>query len=103
MEYQKIINLLDDATNQLSKFRKRNQVEINDESLGASNDNNNNINNNNYYYYNNVKFKTTMIKSNLCDYSDLYILVKGTITVPNTATIGVDVNNANKKVIFCSI
>ena len=31
MEYQKIINLLDDATNQPSKFRKRNWVEINDE------------------------------------------------------------------------
>ena len=35
MEYQKIINLLDDATNQPSKFRKRNWVEINDESQGT--------------------------------------------------------------------
>ena len=32
MEYQKIINTLDDTTNQSSKFRKRNWVEINDES-----------------------------------------------------------------------
>ena len=32
MEYQKIINLLDDTTNQPSKFRTRNWVEINDES-----------------------------------------------------------------------
>ena len=34
MEYQKIINLLDDATNQLSKCRTRNWVEMNDESKG---------------------------------------------------------------------
>ena len=45
------------------------------------------------------KFKTSMIRSNLCDYSDAYIHVKGTITVPNT-TAGAAVNNTNKKVIF---
>ena len=38
-----------------------------------------------------------MPKSSLCDYNDAYILVKGTITVPNTAAVDVDVNNANKK------
>ena len=38
MEYQKIINLLDDTTNQPSEFRTRNRVEINDESRGAYND-----------------------------------------------------------------
>ena len=63
MEYQKIINLLDDTTNQSSKFRTRNWVEINDESWGAYNndgddddddDSNNNIDNNNT----NIKFKT---------------------------------------------
>ena len=41
-----------------------------------------------------------MLKSSLCDYSDAYILVKGTITVPNTADADADANNANKKVIF---
>ena len=41
-----------------------------------------------------------MLKSSLCDYSDAYILVKGTITVNNTAAQGVAVNNTNKKVIF---
>ena len=41
-----------------------------------------------------------MIRSNLCDYSDAYILVKGTITVPNTEAAGVVVNNTNKKVIL---
>ena len=41
-----------------------------------------------------------MVRSNLCDYSDAYILLKGTITVTNTAAAGVAVNNTNKKVIF---
>ena len=70
MEYQKIANLIDDdASNQPSKFRTRNWVEINDESRGAYNVNSQ------------IKFKTTMLKSSLCDYSDAYILVKGKITI----------------------
>ena len=40
-----------------------------------------------------------MLKSSLCDYSDAYILVKGIISVNNTAA-GAAVNNTNKKVIF---
>ena len=47
-----------------------------------------------------IKFKTTMLKSSLCDYSDVYILVKWTITVPNMAAADANTNNANKKVIF---
>ena len=49
-----------------------------------------------------IKFKTTMLKSSLCDYSDAYILVKGTITVNNTAAApaAAAANNTNKKVIF---
>ena len=38
------------------------------------------------YNNDNIKFKESMIRSNLCTYSDPYIHVKGTITVPNTAT-----------------
>ena len=41
-----------------------------------------------------------MIRSSLYDYSDAYISVKGTITVPNTAAAGAVVNNTNKKVVF---
>ena len=41
-----------------------------------------------------------MLKSSLCDYSDAYILVKGTITFNNTAAQGAAANNTNKKVIF---
>ena len=89
MEYQKIANLIDDNTlNQPFKFRTRNWIEINDESRGAYNINSQ------------IKFKTTMLKSSLCDYSDAYILVKGTITVNNTAAQGAAANNTNKKVIF---
>ena len=41
-----------------------------------------------------------MIRSNLCDYSDAYIKIKGTTTVPNTAGVDAAVSNTNKKVIF---
>ena len=67
-EYQKLANLLNDESNQPSAFRTRNWVEINDESRGT-------------YTSNDIKFKTTMLRSNLCDYADAYILVKGTITI----------------------
>ena len=88
MEYQKIANLIDDnASNQPSKFKTRNWVEINDESRGAYNVNSQ------------IKFKTTMLKSSLWDYSDAYILVKETISVNNTAAQGA-ANNTNKKVTF---
>ena len=70
MEYQKIANLLvDNKSNQPSKFRIKNWIEINDESRRTYNVNSQ------------IKFKTTMLKSSLCDYSDAYILVKGTITI----------------------
>ena len=61
MEYQKIINLLDNTTNQPSKFRTKNWVEINDDSRGTYNTNSQ------------IKFKTSRLNSSLCDYSDEYI------------------------------
>ena len=88
MEYQKIANLLDDASNKTSKFKTKTWVEINDEPRGT------------YDVGRQTKFKTTMLKSSLCDYSDAYIHVKGTITVNNTAAADDDANNTNKKVIF---
>ena len=97
MECQKIINLLDDAANQPSKFKARHWVEINDESRGDYNDDDNNNNDDNNI---NIKFKTTMTRSSLYDYSDSYILVKGTIPVPNMTAAGAAVNNTNKKVVF---
>ena len=41
-----------------------------------------------------------MLKYSLCDYSDAYILVKGTIAVNKTTVADADANNTNKKVIF---
>ena len=69
MEYQKIINLLDNTPNQPTKFKIETYVEINDDARGTWNINSQ------------IKFKTSMLKSSLCDYSDEYILVRGTITV----------------------
>ena len=65
MEYQKIINLLDNTPNQLSKFRTKNQIEINDQSKLVYNTNSD------------IRFKTTILKSSLCDYSDTHMLVNG--------------------------
>ena len=50
MEYQKIVNLLDNTQNEESKFKTRNWFEINDESQGTLNASNQ------------TKFKTTLIK-----------------------------------------
>ena len=81
MEYDKINNLLlseDNESGQLCKFVTREYVRVNSLS-NAYNENKS------------IRFKTPMLRSDLCDYSDAYILVKGTITV--TAP-GVN-NNAN--------
>ena len=88
MEYEEIANLLDDASNQPSKFKTKNWIEINNESRGTYNANSE------------IKFKTTMLKFSLCDYGDAYILVKGTMTVNKTTAVDADANNTNKKVIF---
>ena len=88
MKYQKIANLLNDESNKPSKFRTRNWVEINDEARGTCSPNKQ------------IKFKTAMLRSSLCDYSDAFILVKGNITANNTAVDGPAANNTNKKVIF---
>ena len=47
-----------------------------------------------------IKFKTSIVRSNLCDYGDAYIHVKATTTVPNPVRATTPVNNTNKKVIF---
>ena len=64
MEYQKIANLLNDESNKPSKFRTRNWVEINDEIRGS------------YSPNKQIRFKTAMLRSSLCNSSDAYILVK---------------------------
>ena len=71
MEYDKINNLLlsqDNESEKLSKFVTREYVKVNSLS-NAYNENKS------------IRFKTAMLRSNLCDYSDAYILIKDTITV----------------------
>ena len=71
MEYDKINNLLlseDNESEKLSKFVTREYVRVNSLS-------------NTYNENKSIRFKTSMLRSNLCNYSDAYILVKGTITV----------------------
>ena len=90
MEHQKIIILLDIITNQPSKFSTKNWTEINDQSRGTYNTNSD------------IMFKSTMLKSSSCNYSDAYILVKGKITI--TGAGGDEVvrkaDERNKGVIF---
>ena len=75
METQKIVNLLNGSDNENSKFATKKWYIIDSESKG------------NYLPDNEIKFLTSSLESNLCDYSDAYILVTGNITTtPNAVT-----------------
>ena len=91
MEYDKINNLLrseelgsavDSESEQLSKFVTRDYVRVNSLS-------------NMYNENKSIRFKTPMLRSDLCDYANAYILVNGTITV--TANAGAN-NIRDKKI-----
>ena len=84
MKYQKIINSLDNTPNQPTKFRGKNQFEINDDACGTHNTNSN------------IKVKTSMLRSSLCDYSNAYLLVKGTVTVTPVPPPAANLNNNDK-------
>ena len=77
MEHYKISKLLNDSA--VSKFVAKKWFEVNDLSSGQ------------YSVNKNIRFKTSMLRSNLCDNSDAYIVGKGTITVDGD-------NNAKKKI-----
>ena len=62
MGYQKIVSLLGNTSNQISKFKTKNWIEINDQTRRLYNTNND------------IRFKIAMLKFSLCDYSDAYIL-----------------------------
>ena len=70
MEHYKISKLLNDST--VSKFVTKKWVEVNDLSSGQ------------YSVNKNIGFKTSMLISDLCDYSDAYIVVKERISVRGT-------------------
>ena len=84
--------LLDNTSNQLPKFSTKNWIEINDQSRGVYNTNSD------------TRFKTAMLKSNLCHYNGAYILAKGRMTITgNGADDAVKrVDKRSKGVIFKS-
>ena len=69
MKFQIRVNLLGKSPDQPFKFSTKNLAEIKEDLCGKYNNNSQ------------IKFKTSMVKSSLCDYSDTYILLRGTITV----------------------
>ena len=77
--------------NQLSKFKTKDWLEINDDASGMYNTNSQ------------IKFNISTLKSILCDYSDMYILVSGGITVPNTGTAAAPDNRKSIIVKNCAL
>ena len=71
MEYQKNTNLLSNIPDKVPKFITKKWVEVHDQSGGTYNGNKE------------IRFKTPILRSGLCDYSDAYIVVTGKITVTN--------------------
>ena len=71
MEFQKIASFLDIISNDedLPKFVTKKWIEVYDQS------------GKNYNVNKEIRIKTSMLRSDLCDYSDAYIVVKGNITV----------------------
>ena len=83
MENQKITNLLDTAPDNVPRFITKKWVDVHDQSGSAE------------YRYKpskQIRLKTSMLRSDLCDFSDTYIVVKGTIIVTDP-----DDANYNKK------
>ena len=72
-QYKKVTNFLDNTSNQTTKSTTKNWVEINNDLCGRQST------------ASQIKLKMSMLKSSLCDYSNSYILVSGTISVANTA------------------
>ena len=72
MEYQRVINLLDTTSDNIPRFITKKWIEVHDRSGNAEN---------RYKPSKQIRFKTSMLQSDLCDYSDAYIVVKGTINV----------------------
>ena len=71
MEKQKIVNLLNDNNNETEKVTTRKWYIINDQNFGQYGEGNENDAT--------IKFETKVIKPNLCNYSDAYILVTGDV------------------------
>ena len=66
--------MLDNTLTQASKFKAKNWVKINDDAHGTNSTNSQ------------IKFETSVLMSSLCCYSDAYILLSGTIRIPNSSS-----------------
>ena len=75
MEYQKIKNLLDASSDNVPRFITKKWVKVHDQS-GSAEDR--------YKPSKQTRFKTSMLRSDLCDFVDAYIVVKGTIILTKT-------------------
>ena len=71
MEFNNINNLLGPAHDKVPRFITKKWIEVQSQS------------GNTYITSKPIRFKTSMLRSDLCDYSDVYVWVKGTITVTN--------------------
>ena len=71
MEYQRIKNLLGNTSDQVPRYVTKKWIEVYDESGGT------------YSVNKEIKFKTPMLRSDLCDYNEAYIVVTGKVTVTN--------------------
>ena len=69
MEYQKITNLLGNIPDKVPRFITKKRIEVHDQSAETYNTNKQ------------IRFKTAILRSDLCDFSDAYIVVKGIVTV----------------------
>ena len=74
MEYQKITNLLGNTSDKVPKFITNKWIEVHDQSVNVEN---------RYNPNKQIRFKKSMLRSDLCDCSDVFIVVKGNITVTN--------------------
>ena len=86
MEFQKIVNYLDTTSdnNDLSTFVTKKWIEVYDQSEG------------NYNVNKEIRIKTSMLRSDLCDFGDAYIVVKGNITVTKKTFTADDIDAPNK-------
>ena len=85
MEFQKIVNFLDTTSDSrdLSTFVTKKWIEVYDQSEG------------NYNVNKEIRIKTSMLRSDLCDFSDAYIVAKGNITVIKKAFTAGDIDAPN--------
>ena len=86
METQKIINLLNDSSNEESKFATKNRYVLYSQATKGK-----------YKQGDTIKFEPETIKSSLCDYSDAFTLVTGNITVNGDNNTDVAFRNCDKK------